>query len=55
MSRYSRDNGSTTTGIIFAVAIVLSFGMGYWLRDNGFKLNVQPGSILNPTSEVKAK
>jgi hypothetical protein len=36
MSRnYGRDDGSTVTGIIFAVAIVVSFAAGYKIRDNG--------------------
>jgi hypothetical protein len=43
-----KDDGSTITGIIFALAIALSFGMGYRLRDMGFTLHIQPGSILNP-------
>jgi hypothetical protein len=56
MARYGRDDGSTVTGIIFAVAIVFSFTAGYQVRDKGFKLNVQQGSILNPTpQEVQAK
>lgn len=37
---YHRDNGSTTTGILFVVFCLLSFSLGYYTRHIGIVLQV---------------
>lgn len=44
MSRYY-DDGSTKSGIITAVCVVLAFIAGYWIRDQGFKVRIDAPAI----------
>ncbi len=37
---YHSDDGSTFGGIAVAIAIVLAFTAGYWVRDQGVSVKV---------------
>ncbi|MBW4539717.1 MAG: hypothetical protein KME43_11325 [Myxacorys chilensis ATA2-1-KO14] len=36
-----RDDGTFISGFFMCSLVLLSGYCGYWLRDNGFKLNIQ--------------
>ncbi|MBD1842503.1 hypothetical protein H6F89_03545 [Cyanobacteria bacterium FACHB-63] len=38
---YHKDDGTTIGGIALIATIVISFGLGYWARDNGLKVDIQ--------------
>ncbi|MBD1847634.1 hypothetical protein H6F89_30400 [Cyanobacteria bacterium FACHB-63] len=38
---FHRDDGTTIGGIALIASVVIAFGVGYWARDNGFKINIQ--------------
>ncbi|MGG6266234.1 hypothetical protein ACQ4M3_05265 [Leptolyngbya sp. AN03gr2] len=42
---YHNDDGSTTGGIITVICIVIAFGFGYWVRDQGVRVQVNIPAI----------
>lgn len=42
---YRNDDGSTVGGIFTVICVVIAFGVGYWVRDQGVRVNVSIPAI----------